>query len=119
MSTFPCTKARRPFQTLVAIAALGAASIAAAGPYQEAVLDTNPVAYWTLNEAAGTAVDASGNGLDATPQGDPGYGIGSLLPSGEGAAVALGTRSSTGTSTSQRFACAPRRSSAWAAQPGK
>lgn len=86
----PTPSTPNTLKTICMTLAMAAASTSAvAGPYQDAVLDTAPMAYWTLDETAGTAADVSGNAHDAVPQGAPAYASASLLPSGEGHAVGL------------------------------
>lgn len=49
-------------------------------PYDELVLDANPIAYWRLGETGGaTAADSSGNGLAGTYLNNPTLGAPALL----------------------------------------
>lgn len=59
------------------------------GSYRDAVLASRPLAYWPLDEASGSARDASGHGHDGIAVGNPGYRSKSLLPSNRGFAVDL------------------------------
>lgn len=75
--------------TLAVALSAAAPSTAGAEPYQDAVLATNPMAYWPLDEAGGAVADATGNGHHGAAEGSPGYGAPSLLPGGAGSAISL------------------------------
>lgn len=57
--------------------------------YRDAVLASGPLAYWPLDEASGSVIDASGHGHNGVAVGQPGYRSKSLLPNQRGFAVDL------------------------------
>ena len=57
------------------------------------VLASGPLAYWPLDEASGSAIDASGHGHNGIAVGQPGYRSKSLLPNQRGFAVDLSSGS--------------------------
>lgn len=61
--------------------------------YREVVLASGPLAYWPLDEASGSAIDASGHGHNGIAVGQPGYRSKSLLPNQRGFAVDLSSGS--------------------------